>query len=353
MFRQIILYALLISGTCAYPQTSFRDYVAVLENRTMGDSTAGFGSCFLWIDPRTQDNYFISCEHVVRDAHHLVATFQKRDGELISIEDIEIVLADKRRDIAFLSIGPAYRQGLRISLQPVEEGITEVWSAGFPALGLAPVFQISKGYITNSSVTIIPHGKFIQHDANISAASSGGPLMTAAKTLEKDASGAADTFAVVGVNSAVARDRPNTFFAIPSPILADFLERALKQGSPEDSWEKEGNNTRDSAAAIHLDTEINGMLNPLHDEDWYRLDIPVPPEEPFDVVLAVKGDDPSVTVYNVSGETIQAVKNTDGTMQFRTQGGPVFIRFKQKEPYFDVYSLKVSLYTTAMRSAPP
>jgi hypothetical protein len=343
MFRQIILYAILISGTgtCAYPQNSVRDYVAVLENRTMGDSTSGFGSCFLWIDPRTEANYLISSEHVVRDAHSLVVTFQKKDGKLVPIEDIEVVLADKQRDLVFLSTSQFYRQGLKISLQPVEEGMTEVWSAGFPALGLAPVFQISKGYITNSSVTIIPHGKFIQHDANISAASSGGPLMTTAKTLEKEGGSATDAFAVVGVNSASARDRSNTFFAIPSPVLADFIERALKHEAPEDIWEKEGNNSRDSAIVIHPDTEINGTLYPLHDQDWYRLDFPLSLEESFDAVLAVKGDDPSVTVYNGSGETIQAVKNTNGTMRFQTKGGPVFIQIKQKGPFFDVYSLKV------------
>jgi hypothetical protein len=308
-------------------------------------SQTGFGSCFLWVDSRTRDNYLVSCEHVTHDAHHLTATFQSRNGDLVSIEDTEIVFTDRSRDLAFLSIGQTSRNGVKVSLQPVDEGMTEVWSAGFPALGVTPVFQVSKGYITNSEVTIIPHGEFIQHDANISAASSGGPLVTSVKAAEKNVLTASETFAVVGVNAAIARGRANTFFAIPGSVLANFIERALKYISPEeDIWEEENNNTRDSATIIQLNTEINGTLNPLNDEDWYRVDISVSPEKTVDVVLVVRGnDDFSVELYKLNGETVRTVKNTDGTIQFQMETGSVFIQFKQEIPYFDVYSLKVLL----------
>ncbi|MDR2096384.1 MAG: serine protease [Treponema sp.] len=347
MFRKINLFIFFgIVPIFVHPQSSgLRDSVAVLENRTMGDSTTAFGSCFLWTDPRTQKNYIIACEHVVRDAHHLAATFQKTDGELVVVEDIEIVLTDKHRDLAFLSIGGTYRRhGLKVSLQPVEEGMTDVWSAGFPALGLSPVFQISKGYITNSAVKIIPHGQFFQHTANISAASSGGPLITAVETAENN--GAAATFVVLGVNSMAAKNRGNTFFAIPSPVLADFIERALKHISPEDMWEKEGNNTRDTATAIRLNNKINGTFNPLHDEDWYRLDIPAMPGEPVDALVIIKGNDGLfAAIYDAEGESIDPVKD-NGIIRFRAEGGPVFICIKQASPYFDSYFLKTLIHNS-------
>jgi hypothetical protein len=139
-----------------------------------------------------------------------------------------------------------------------------------------------------------------------------------------------------------ARDRPNTFFAIPSsPVLANFIERALKQLSPEAVWEEENNNGMDTANVIPVNTEINGTLNPLGDEDWYRLDIPAAPEKPVDALLVVKGSgDFSVEVYDLNGETVQTVKNTDGAIQFQT-GTTVFIKVKQELPYFDVYALTV------------
>jgi hypothetical protein len=88
MVRTMILCILVffISEICAFSQASgLRDQIAVIENKSMGDSTTGFGSCFLWVDSRTRDNYLVSCEHVTHDAHHLLATFQSRNGDLVSI----------------------------------------------------------------------------------------------------------------------------------------------------------------------------------------------------------------------------------------------------------------------------
>jgi uncharacterized membrane protein len=60
--------------------------------------------------------------------------------------------------------------------------------------------------------------------------------------------------------------------------------------------------------------------------------------------LFVRGNDYfSVDVYKLNGEAVRTIKNTDGTIRFQIETGPVFIQFKQKVPYFDVYSLKVLL----------
>jgi hypothetical protein len=342
MFRNasMIIVIFFVSAICLFPQAAgLRASVAVLENRSMADSTTSFGSCFLWIDPRTNENFLVSCEHVVRDAHHLAATFQDKNGDTLYLDSIETVFTDKRRDLALLSIGKGSRNGLKISLSPVEEGMTEVWSAGFPALGnISPIFQLSRGHVTNEAVRILPHGEFLQHDANVSAASSGGPLVTSVKTV--DVLTASEVFAVVGVNAVTARGRANTSYAIPSPAVASFIERALRHVSEEDMWEEENNDTRDSATVIQLDAEINGTLNPLYDEDWYRLDIP----EKTDAVLVVKGNGNfSVEVSNLAGEAVRTVKGSDGFIQFQmVEAEPVFIRVKQQAPFFDVYNLKVT-----------
>jgi S1-C subfamily serine protease len=308
----------------------------------MGGSTKAFGSSFLWVDPRTDESYLISCEHVISGAYHNAATFQKRDGTLSSYEDIELIFDDPGYDLSMFAIGKTAREGLEISLEEVEEGITEVWSAGFPSLGLSPVFQVGRGYITNASVTIIPHGEFIQHDANISEASSGGPLVI--RTSAREGTFEKKRFAVVGVNAAYAGRRQNTFFAIPNRLLVNFIERGLKKASPDALWDDENNDSLDIANTIMLDKTINGALNKLGDIDCYRIDIPKNISTRLGVT--VNGNEfLDVQLFDANGGKLNVLKDAYGVIyaDLPAGAGTVFVEVKQESPFFNVYALRGEL----------
>ena len=125
-------------------------------------------------------------------------------------------------DVAFIALPEEVNiPTLDITDKSITDG-TPVFSAGFPALGDKPSWQLGQGIVSNASAQIksLTNGKelpLVQHTAQVDAGSSGGPLLIRDKN-------AAAGFAVVGINTWKASDRENTNFAIPVHAIDDFLK---------------------------------------------------------------------------------------------------------------------------------
>jgi serine protease Do len=257
--RSILCFVLmLIVGFSAFGQASaIRDYVGMISqvfhpdivsflerfrgelvkrNRTAavrdldryikGDSGTGF----VYVAPGGT-NYIITNYHVISQADTLTVTFEKPDGERTRYSGLTIVAADKDMDVALLAFAGGqnpFRQGMSFINRAVQEG-DDVYSAGFPTLGgVAMVWQLGRGIVSNSSVRI-PNpedetdvfGPFIQHTAQIDPGNSGGPLLI-------QTTGVPTGYAVAGINTLVVRFRQAANFSIPMNRVQSFLDRSLR-----------------------------------------------------------------------------------------------------------------------------
>jgi serine protease Do len=224
--------------------------VRSLDRYLKGESGTGF----VYVAPDGK-NYIITNYHVISQADTLTVTFEKPDGERTRFSGLTIVAADKDMDIALLAFAGGqnpFRQGMAFINRAVEEG-DDVYSAGFPDLGgVAMVWQLGRGIVSNSSVRI-PNpddatdvfGPFIQHTAQIDPGNSGGPLLI-------QTPGVPSGYAVAGINTLVVRFRQAANFSIPMNRVQTFLDTTF-QAPVEDEL------TRVNAG---IDTFIQGLGAP-------------------------------------------------------------------------------------------
>ena len=189
----------------------------------------GFGSGFIYSDARG-NFYVITNNHVVSQAHTLSITFERTDGTKTKIEDLRIIATDVEADLAILAlpegVRPLVQRGLTLLSRPVQEG-ENVFSAGFPGLGITPLWQFGSGMVSNA-VARFPKslddetlmGPYIQHTAQIDAGNSGGPLLIAQ-------SNAPSGYVVAGINTLTATRRQAANYAIPVSKINDFINNAL------------------------------------------------------------------------------------------------------------------------------
>jgi len=210
-----------------YERRGDNDAVRVLEIILSG----GFGSGFLYNDARG-NFYVLTNNHVIAQAHTLSITFERPDGTTRKIENLTIVATDEEEDLALLALPqgerPLVARGLTFLTRGVQEG-EDAFSAGFPGLGRTPVWQFSRGMISNASArfpksdfddTMI--GPFIQHTSQIDFGNSGGPLLI---TQANAPSG----YAVAGMNTLSAISRQAANYAIPASKIQAFINSALNQ----------------------------------------------------------------------------------------------------------------------------
>jgi serine protease Do len=174
-------------------------------------------------------SYIITNYHVISQAYTLSITFEKPDGERTKFTDLTIIAADEEMDIALLAFAGGqnpFTEGLAFYNQTLQEG-DDVYSAGFPGLGAAMVWQLGRGMVSNSSVRFPEKegsdkmlGPFIQHTAQIDPGNSGGPLLVQSQ-------GVPTGFAVVGINTRSARSRQAANFSIPLARVQAFLDASL------------------------------------------------------------------------------------------------------------------------------
>ena len=189
------------------------------------------GSGFL-IKADDGNTYILTNWHVISFSWDYSITFEKSMDQKTVYSGLTLLAADEDIDLALLAFAPDNkpdREGLSLMERPVREG-EEVFSAGFPALGRDPVWQLGRGQISNSRVMLHKYyddeedetmeGPFIQHTSQVDPGNSGGPLLIA------DASSFSG-FTVAGVNAKSARRRQAANYSIPCEAVRIFLENVL------------------------------------------------------------------------------------------------------------------------------
>ena len=190
----------------------------ILQNYGKGS----FGTGFAYRDKHNGRLYIITNRHVVEQAETVDVEFSLPDNSSKTFATCPVVGVHDDFDVAFIALPEeANIPTLDITDKSITDG-TPVFSAGFPALGNKPSWQLGQGIVSNASAQIksLTNGKelpLVQHTAQVDAGSSGGPLLI------RDENAAAG-FAVVGINTWKASDRENTNFAIPVHAIEDFLK---------------------------------------------------------------------------------------------------------------------------------
>jgi serine protease Do len=186
------------------------------------------GSGFVYSDARG-NLYVITNNHVIAQAYSLSITFERQDGFKKKYENLKVIAADEENDIALLAFAAGDKpvaRGLTFLARPIEEG-EDVYSAGFPGLGVTPIWQFGRGMVSNASARFPKSfddetlmGPFIQHTAEIDPGNSGGPLLVA----QRNAPGG---YVVAGINTLKAARRQAANYAIPVNTIQTFLGSAL------------------------------------------------------------------------------------------------------------------------------
>jgi serine protease Do len=261
MKRYIILLFvfILIFPVCIYAQqgaTVLRDYVGLInqsyhpgivayfekakkEYEKQGEKDSAkfidiilggaFGSGFLYNDAKG-NLYVITNNHVISQAHTISITFERADGTTKKIENLKLIATDVDADLAIMAIPagdkPFVTQGLSLLTRAVDEG-EDAYSAGFPGLGITPIWQFGRGMISNASVKFpkgitdeTMMGPYIQHTAQVDSGNSGGPLLVAQRNVPSG-------YAVAGVNTLSGIRRQAANYAIPVKTLQTFINDAL------------------------------------------------------------------------------------------------------------------------------
>ncbi|MDR2719045.1 MAG: serine protease [Treponema sp.] len=188
------------------------------------------GSGFVFNDARG-NLYAITNNHVIAQAHSLSITFERQDGFKKKIENLNIIAVDEEADLALLAFPAGDKpldRGLSFLTRPVQEG-EDVYSAGFPGLGITSIWQFGRGMVSNAAVrfpksindeTLV--GPFIQHTAEVDSGNSGGPLLIIQQNVPSG-------YAVAGINTLKAYRRQAANYAIPVSTVQNFINDALNQ----------------------------------------------------------------------------------------------------------------------------
>ncbi len=191
----------------------------------------GYGSGFVISNGRNGP-IVVTNRHVIGESILVTLEQELSDGTKRTYENLKVLFTDPVLDLAFIE----YPKDSNIPVLKTEtrrpgEGI-EVWAAGYPGLLGRPSWQLSKGNVTNSRVTVPELGtdkgaQYLQHSASIDPGSSGGPLFSGSPDRP-------ETWSVWGLNTWSAGGRANTFFSVPSDLFSEGLQRmAANLGSPE------------------------------------------------------------------------------------------------------------------------
>lgn len=209
-------------------QNGYKTYGKLIDSYLAG----GFGSGFVYVAP-DGTNYVITNRHVVNQAATASVKFEDAEtGNVVQYDDLTVAVLDDDIDLAILKFkdnAKPFKSGLPISQKNLSDG-QDVWSAGFPALGDEPIWQLGKGTITNSRARIKELidpsiSTIIQHSAEIDSGNSGGPLLISANN--------SVGYEVIGVNTWKAAYRQNTNFAIPAAMVTKMLDKASKKNDSD------------------------------------------------------------------------------------------------------------------------
>jgi serine protease Do len=200
--------------------------------RTFAESGwSGSGFVMAHRESQQDDVVVVTNRHVVQQSEY--ANISLPDGSVFN--DCEIVYTDSSNDLAVL-VFPNGQRPLSFGLRPAAGGVQDlqtVVATGFPALGGKPMYQMTKGEVSNKAFVKEEDedegvsSTYIQHTAPIDPGSSGGPLTSPEGDL-------------LGVNTLVAANRHSVFFAVPANAVVDAVQAALEIKHNRDSatWKK-------------------------------------------------------------------------------------------------------------------
>ncbi len=197
----------------------YSDYASYISDYLKGTFGSGFAFYYNGVP------YLITNRHVVSQAESVNAIFENEDGSTSEYKNLKIIAADEDVDIALIQLPASYaRAGLELDTDKLSDG-DEVWSAGYPALGEEPAWQLGKGNVTNATARVKELldpdiSSIIQHSAQVDSGNSGGPLLI------KD-DNARGGYKVVGINTWKASNRENTNFAIPANLVYSFVQTTI------------------------------------------------------------------------------------------------------------------------------
>ena len=190
--------------------------------------SGSFGSGFIYSDPRG-NLYVVTNNHVIAQAHTLSITFERQDGFKKKVENLKIIAVDEELDLALLAFPAGEKPvatGLTFITRAIEEG-EDVFSAGFPGLGITPIWQFGRGTVSNAAARFPKSltddtmmGPFIQHTAQVDPGNSGGPLLAVQRNVPTG-------YAVVGINTLSGMRRQSANYAIPIGTAKTFIDDAL------------------------------------------------------------------------------------------------------------------------------
>jgi len=190
--------------------------------------SGNFGSGFIYSDS-SGNLYVLTNNHVVAQAHTLSITFERQDGFKRKIENLKIIAVDEEIDLAILAFPAGEKPvtaGLTFVTRAVEEG-EDVFSAGFPGLGITPIWQFGRGIVSNASAWFPKSfddktmmGPYIQHTAQIDSGNSGGPLLVTQRNVPTG-------YAVIGINTLSGLYRQAANYSIPLSTARTFIDNAL------------------------------------------------------------------------------------------------------------------------------
>jgi serine protease Do len=190
--------------------------------------SGSFGSGFIYSDSGG-NLYCLTNNHVVAQAHSLSITFERQDGFKKKIENLKIIATDEELDLAILAFPAGEKpvtQGLSFLTRAIEEG-EDVFSAGFPGLGMTPIWQFGRGIVSNAAAWFPKSfddktmmGPYIQHTAQIDSGNSGGPLLAVQQNVPTG-------YAVVGINTLSGLYRQAANYSIPLSTARTFIDNAL------------------------------------------------------------------------------------------------------------------------------
>lgn len=192
----------------------------ISAGRSMSNRSKSFGSGFVFESERG-GKYVVTNRHVVGSVKKVRLEFQV-DNESKIYYGCSVLYADVKRDVAIIALpADADVVALKSESKMLKDG-QEVFTAGFPGLGGAPLWQLGKGIVSNAEVNTGLLGDkdsllVIQHTAQVDAGNSGGPLL-----VQQVVSGDT-TYVVVGINTWKAFWRENTNFSTRIADLEDFI----------------------------------------------------------------------------------------------------------------------------------
>lgn len=200
-----------------FSQEGYSDIAELFEDAQKGVFGSGF---FIRNGDKT---YVLTNHHVAAYSSSLKLEMEDANGKTVTFENCPIIAYDEELDLAIAEVPyDGIPTVLTLASKNPHDGV-DVWSAGYPGLGGKPLWQFGKGTVTNANVRLTAmidpkKSSVLQHSAPIDLGNSGGPLLIKS---------GADTYEVIGINTAQAFFRQSTNFAIPASTIKNFINSTV------------------------------------------------------------------------------------------------------------------------------